>query len=116
MKNKILFALLVLVVAFSLVGCGYEEHDFVGTYQYFGEYYILNSDGTWLSGMLGVATFDRGTWTWNGDDTVTLVNEAGNSTLAKRGCAKQYDWEEDYKNYLLIDSTKYWEYEKNLHY
>ena len=118
MKNKILLALAVLVLVFSLTGCKvHEEKDFVGTWVYFGVYYyILNSDGTWLSGFLGVENYDSGTWTWNGDDTVTLVNTAGKPTLATIGCAKEYDWEEDYKEYLLIDSEKYWEHKKKYHY
>lgn len=124
MKNKILFALLVLVVTFSLVGCGPRVEFFIGKWEkeYSGlldsmGWYELFSDGTWTSlssGGLGWIEH-TGTWTWNGDNTATLVDEDGNEFTATRDVETETVIDQEtgeevkkHKAYLLINNTKYY--------
>ena len=121
MKNKILFALLVLVVAFSLVGCGPSANQFVGVWEadsYITETYELKEDGNWSyewNNLNLLITREYGTWVWNGDYTATLTDEDGNEFSATRDVETEtvIDQEtgeevEKHKAYLLINNTKYY--------
>lgn len=106
MKNKILLALAVLVLVFSLTGCEItlEEKDFVGTWESSDfNWYEINRDGTFRYGVLLLKQWD-GTWFCNGDDSITLVFEYGDSIVATRD--RDFEYEKDY--YLLIGSEKFW--------
>lgn len=123
MKNKILFALLVLVVTFSLVGCGPSASQFYGKWEkeYSGlldsmGWYELFSDGTWTSlssGGLGWIEH-TGTWTWNGDNTATLVDEYNNEFTAIHSWGYKDENYEESTNYLLINDVKFWEVEEEV--
>lgn len=110
MKNKILLALAVLVLVFSLTGCEitYEEKDFVGTWlctsngSSFFDAFTIYIDGTFEQGPYPMSQWD-GTWFCNGDTSITLVFEYGDSIVATR----YYD-SDCGKDYLLINSEKYW--------
>ena len=88
----------VLVLAFSLVGCGPSADQFVGKwkedsgYSYYDFYYELTKDGKWtyVDPYFGGRLLNSGTWTWNGDNTATLVDEEGNELKATQSS--------DYKN------------------
>lgn len=121
MKNKILLALLVLVVAFSLVGCGPSANQFIGVWKadsYITETYELKEDGNWSyewNNLNLLITREYGTWVWNGDYTATLTDEDGNEFTATRDVETEtvIDQEtgeevEKHKAYLLINNTKYY--------
>ncbi len=123
MKNKILLALLVLVVAFSLVGCGPRVEFFIGKWEHVGSMgtgtytYELKQDSTWslLQEYLFGDFISYGTWIWNGDNTATLTDEDGNEFTATRDVETEtvIDQEtgeevEKHKAYLLINNTKYY--------
>ena len=123
MKNKILFALLVLVVAFSLVGCGPSADQFVGKWQStagMGTYtYELKEDNTWtrLDEYLFGDFISNGTWVWNGDYTATLTDEDGNEFSATYDTEKEIDEvtgeeTDNIKAFLLINDTKYYRVKK----
>lgn len=122
MKNKILFALLVLVVAFSLVGCGPSADQFVGKwkedsgYSYYDFYYELTKDGKWtyVDPYFGGRLLNSGTWTWNGDNTATLVDDYGNEFKAAQSSDYKNENDESSTRYLLIDDVKYWEVEEEV--
>lgn len=121
MKNKILFALLVLVVTFSLVGCGPSASQFVGKWESYSPLianytYELKEDGTysfitdytWLG-----SNIEHGTWVWNGDNTATLTDEDGNEITATRDTEKEIDEKtgeetDNLRAFLLINDTKYY--------
>ena len=50
----------------------------------------------------------NGTWTWDGDNTATLVDEDGNEVKATHGNDYKNEDDENRTNYLLIDGEKYW--------
>lgn len=121
MKNKILLALLVLVVTFSLVGCGSSADQFVGKWQStagMGTYtYELKEDNTWtrLDEYLFGDFISNGTWVWNGDNTSTLTDEDGNEVTATRDVETETVIDQEtgeevkkHKAYLLINNTKYY--------
>lgn len=121
MKNKILFALLVLVVTFSLVGCGPSADQFVGKWQStagMGTYtYELKEDNTWtrLDEYLFGDFISNGKWVWNGDNTSTLTDEDGNEVTATRDVETETVIDQEtgeevkkHKAYLLINNTKYY--------
>lgn len=129
MKNKILFALLVLVVAFSLVGCGprvYTVQDFVGKWKEHlsheafstAEYYVLTEDGLWeswyYSDWSSSSLSQKGTWVHNGDNTVTLTYGLtfGGTKEMLATLLNEFDEEANKSyTYLLINDVKYYEVE-----
>lgn len=99
MKNKILFALLVLVVAFSLVGCGsYASEDL---------FY-----GYWSSDNLeDLQIASNGEWIHNGDNSITLLRESEEDENLIAIYHTTYEGEgEDRieKRYLQIGDKKYY--------
>lgn len=124
MKNKILLALLVLVVAFSLVGCGPSANQFVGIWQadnYIFEEYEFKEDGNWSyiwNNLNLISKSNYGTWVWNGDFTATLTDKDGNEFTAIHQTESEEVIDEEtgeevtkYKSYLLINDVKYYEVE-----
>ncbi len=122
MKNKILFALLVLVVAFSLVGCGPSESQFYGVWKAdssITQTYELKKDGNWSyewNNLNLLIIREYGTWVWNGDNTASLTDEDGNEFTATYNTYSEEVIDEEtgeevtrYKFYLLINDVKYWE-------
>ncbi len=116
MKNKILFALLVLVVAFSLVGCEPSASQFYGKWKrdtghsYYDFYYELTEDGKWnyIDPYFGGMLLNSGTWVWNGDHTATLVDEDGDEFTAVKSSEYKNENDESRTSYLLIDDEKFW--------
>lgn len=129
MKNKILFALLVLVVTFSLVGCegaGPNPSWFVGKWKETlsneafstAEYYVLTEDGLWeswyYSDWSSSSLSQKGTWVHNGDKTVTLTYEltiGGTKEILATWNSEYDDETKKNKEYLLINDVKFWEVE-----
>lgn len=123
MKNKILLALAVLVLAFSLVGCGPSADQFVGKWKadsYITETYELKEDGNWSyewNNLNLLITREYGTWVWNGDYTATLTDEDGNEFSATYDTEKEIDEvtgeeTDNIKAFLLINDTKYYRVKK----
>lgn len=120
MKNKILLALLVLVVAFSLVGCGPSADQFVGEWKNnIHDRYNIFEDGTFLYEGWITWTEYTGTWIWNGDDTATLVDEDGNELVATYKTESETIIDKEtgeetkkVKPYLIIDDVKFWKEKK----
>lgn len=120
MKNKILLALAVLVLAFSLVGCGPSADQFVGEWKNnIHDRYNIFEDGTFLYEGWITWTEYTGTWIWNGDDTATLVDEDGNELVATYKTESETIIDKEtgeetkkVKPYLIIDDVKFWKVKK----
>lgn len=120
MKNKILLALAVLVLAFSLVGCGPSADQFVGEWKNIvHDCYKIFDDGAYsYDGYLNWGYY-TGTWVWNGDNTATLVDDEGNELIATYMTESETVIDEEtgeetkkIKAYLLIDDVKFWKVKK----
>lgn len=113
MKNKILFALLVLVVAFSLVGCGpYASEDLF--YGYWSsdnlEDLQIASNGEWALGHY-ITGWEVGEWIHNGDNSITLLRESeeNENLIAIHHTTYEGEGEDRIeKRYLQIGDKKYY--------
>lgn len=113
MKNKILFALLVLVLAFSLVGCGpyASEGLFLGKWKNeILDCYEFFNDGTWTyEGWISSWDKDNGTWVHNGDNTITFINEEGEEKIAIYCSETEGEGEDKTETeWLLIEEERFY--------
>ena len=120
MKRKILSILVGTMIILNLIGCKPTESRFIGKWKSEGFFivtYTINKDKTWswsVPGGLG----EYGTWVFNDDWTITLIDEYGNEDIAELHTERIYDKDEegnvidtgDYtvEEYLLINGTKYY--------
>ena len=113
MKNKILLALLVLVVTFSLVGCGsYASEDLF--YGYWSsdnlEDLQIASNGEWALGHF-LTSWEVGEWIHNGDNSITLLRESeeDENLIAIYHTTDEGEGEDRIeKRYLQIGDKKYY--------
>lgn len=119
MKRKILSILVGTMIILNLIGCKPTESRFIGKWKSEGFLFVtytINKDKTWswsVPGGLG----EYGTWVFNDDWTITLIDEYGNEDIAELHTERIYDKDEEGnelytftygREYLEINNTKYY--------
>lgn len=118
MKRKILSILVGTMIILNLIGCKPTGSRFIGKWKSEGFVvtYTINKDKTWswsVPGGLG----EHGTWVFNDDWTITLIDEYGNEDIAELHTERIYDKDEEGnelytftygREYLEINNTKYY--------